>query len=81
MCELGNLEVEERAAVAWPAPAHAGPAQASLQDAEGQDLEILAVRSWFLAGKAAAASFLWERTFPRRAVAHPIFRPWQPFAA
>src|SRR5262245_5327598 len=35
MCELGNLEVEERAAVARPAPAHAGPAQASLQDAEG----------------------------------------------
>src|SRR5262245_51767649 len=35
MCELGNLEVEERAAVARPAPAHTGPAQASLQDAEG----------------------------------------------
>src|SRR5215813_1703357 len=35
MCELGNIEVEERAAVARPAPAHAGPAQASLQDAEG----------------------------------------------
>src|SRR5262249_40967418 len=35
MCELGNHEVEERAAVARPAPAHAGPAQASLQDAEG----------------------------------------------
>src|SRR5262245_28115799 len=35
MCELGNFEFEERAAVARPAPAHAGPAQASLQDAEG----------------------------------------------
>src|SRR5262249_5055316 len=34
-CALGNLEVEERAAVARPALAHAGPAQASLQDAEG----------------------------------------------
>src|SRR5262245_11234971 len=76
MCELGNLEVEERAAVARPAPAHAGPAQASLQDAEGQDLEILAVRAWCLAGKTAAAFLFCERTFPGRAVAHPIFRPW-----
>src|SRR5262249_28057374 len=81
MCELGNLEVEERAAVARPAPAHAGPAQASLQDAEGQNLEILVVGARFLAGKAAVALLLSERTFPGRAVAHPIFRPWQPFAA
>src|SRR5215475_15258902 len=37
MRELCNFEVEECAAVARPAAAHAGPAQASLQDAEGQD--------------------------------------------
>ena len=73
--ELRNLEIEERAAVARPAPAHAGPAQASLQDAEGQDLEILVVRARFLAGKAAAALLLCERTFPRRAVTHAIFQP------
>jgi hypothetical protein len=38
--ELCNFEVEECAAIARPAAAHAGPAQASLQDAEGQDFEI-----------------------------------------
>src|SRR5262249_16706537 len=75
MRELRNLEVEERATVAWPAPAHASPAQASLEDAEGQNLEILVVRAGFLAGKAAAALLLCERTFPGRAVAHAIFRP------
>src|SRR5262245_28539061 len=69
MREIRNFEVEERAPVARPAPAHAGPAQASLQDAEGQDLEILVVRAGFLAGKAAAALLLCERTLPRRAVA------------
>src|SRR5262245_14930451 len=74
MRELRNLEVEERAAVARPAPAHAGPAQARLQDAEGQDLEILVVRARFLAGKAATALLLCERTFPGRAVAHVFFR-------
>lgn len=73
--ELRNLEVEERAPVARPATAHASPAQASLQDAEGQDFEILVVRARFPAGKAAAALLLCERTFPRRAVAHAIFRP------
>src|SRR5262245_14688159 len=72
--ELRNFEVEECAPVARPAPAHAGPAQASLQDAEGQDLEILAVRARFLAGKAAAALLLCEGTLPGRAVAHSIFR-------
>src|SRR5215470_2185417 len=75
MRELRNLEVEERATVAWPAPAHASPAQASLQDAEGQNFEILVVRAGFLAGKAAAALLLCERTFPGRAVAHAIVRP------
>src|SRR5438094_7733159 len=74
MRELRNFEIEERAPVARPAPAHAGPAQASLQDAEGQDLEILVVRARFLAGKAAAALLLCERTLPGRAVAHSIFR-------
>src|SRR6267142_727945 len=74
MRELRNCEIEERAPVARPAPAHAGPAQASLQDAEGQDLEILVVRARFLAGKAAAALLLCERTLPGRAVAHSIFR-------
>src|SRR2546423_5403338 len=74
MRELRNFEIEERAPVARPAPAHAGPAQASLQDAEGQDLEILVVRARFLAGKAAAALLLCERTLPGRAMAHPIFR-------
>src|SRR5213080_3427444 len=69
-----DFEIEERAPVARPAPAHAGPAQASLQDAEGQDLEILVVRARFLAGKAAAALLLCERTLPGRAVAHSIFR-------
>src|SRR5262245_8412001 len=61
--------------------ASSGPAHTSVQDAERQDLEILAGRAWFPAGKAAAAFLLCERTFPGRAVAHPIFRPWQPFAA
>src|SRR5262247_4182678 len=51
MRELRNLEVEERATVARPAPAHAAPAQASLQDAEGQNLEMLAVRAGFLPGR------------------------------
>src|SRR5437879_13314373 len=74
MRELRNFEIEERAPVARPAPTHAGPAQASLQDAEGQDLEILVVRARFLAGKAAAALLLCERTLPGRAVAHSIFR-------
>src|SRR2546421_11805346 len=74
MRELRNFEIEERAPVARPAPAHAGPAQASLQDAEGQDLEILVVRARSLAGKAAAALLLCERTLPGRAVAHSIFR-------
>src|SRR5262245_17825205 len=74
MRELRNFEVEERAPVARPAPAHAGPAQASLQDAEGQDLEVLVVRARLLAGKAAAALLLCERTLPGRAVAHSIFR-------
>src|SRR5258706_9871 len=55
-------------------PAHAGPAQASLQDAEGQDLETLVVRARSLAGKAAAALLLCERTLPGRAVAHSILR-------
>src|SRR5437868_4611849 len=72
--ELRNFEIEERAPVARPAPAHASPAQASLQDAEGQDLEILMVRARFFAGKAAAALLLCERTLPGRAVAHSIFR-------
>jgi len=72
--ELRSFEIEERAAVARPVPAHAGPAQASLQDAEGQDLEILVVRARFLAGKAAAALLLCERTFPGRAVTHATFR-------
>src|SRR5882762_8162905 len=74
MREVRNFEIEKRAPVARPAPAHAGPAQASLQDAEGQDLEILVVRARFLAGKAAAALLLCERTLPGRAVAHSIFR-------
>src|SRR5436190_13094413 len=74
MRELRNFEIEERAPVARPAHAHAGPAQASLQDAEGQDLEILVVRARSLAGKAAAALLLCERTLPGRAVAHSIFR-------
>src|SRR5438309_3834438 len=74
MRELRNFEIEERAPVARPAPAHAGPAQASLQDAEGQALEILVVGARFLAGKAAAALLLCERTLPGRAVAHSIFR-------
>src|SRR5258707_281485 len=74
MRELRNFEIEERAPVARPAPAQAGPAQASLQDAEGQDLEILVVRARSLAGKAAAALLLCERTLPGRAVAHSIFR-------
>src|SRR5215470_1836395 len=74
MRELRNFEIEERAPVARPAPAHASPAQASLQDAEGQDLEILVVRARFFAGKAAAALLLSERTLPGRAVAHSIFR-------
>jgi hypothetical protein len=74
MRELGNFEIEERVPVARPALAHAGPAQARLQDAEGQDLEILVVGARFLAGKAAAALFLCERAFPGRAVAHSIFR-------
>src|SRR4029450_4549711 len=76
MRELRDIEVAERTAVARPAPAHAGPAQASLQDAEGQNLEILVVRARFLAGKAAAPLLLCERTFPGRAVAHAIFRPY-----
>src|SRR4030095_529957 len=75
MRELRNLEVEERGAVARPVPAHAGRAQAPRQDAEGQDLERLVVRARFLAGEAAAALLLCERTFPRRAVAHATFRP------
>src|SRR5262245_22513077 len=62
---LRNFEIEERAPVAWPVPAHARPAQASLQDAEGQDLEILVVRARFLAGKATTALLLCERTLPR----------------
>ena len=66
MRELRNVEVEERATIERPAPAHAGPAQASLQDAEGQDLEILVVRARFLARKTAAALLLCERTFPAR---------------
>src|SRR5258706_3396767 len=74
MRELRNFEIEERAPVARPAPAHAGPAQASLQDAEGQDLEILVVRARSLAGKAAAALLLCERTLPGRAAAPSIFR-------
>src|SRR5262249_35696165 len=64
MRELRNFEVEKRAPVARPAPAHAGPAQASLHDAEGQDLEILVVRARSLAGKAAAELLLCERTLP-----------------
>src|SRR5215471_15969286 len=36
MCELCNFEVEECAAVARPVAAYAGPAQASLQNAERQ---------------------------------------------
>src|SRR5262245_11306574 len=89
MRELCNFEVEECAAVARPAAAHAGPAQASLQDAEGQDFEILVVRTRSLAGKAAARLLLRERTFPGRAVGHALsaLRPfmngrerWQPFA-
>src|SRR4030095_11392151 len=74
MRELRNLEVEERTAVERPAPAHAGPVQASLQDAEAQHLEILVIGARFLAGKAAAAMLLCERAFPGRAVAHAIFR-------
>src|SRR5438132_9756337 len=74
MRELRNFEIEERAPVARPVPAHAGPAQASLQDADGQDLEILVVRARSLAGKAAAALLLCARTLPGRAVAHSIFR-------
>src|SRR5262245_13037533 len=72
MRELCNFEVEECAAVARPAAAHAGPAQASLQDAEGQDFEILVVRTRSLAGKAAARLLLRERTFPGRAVGHAL---------
>src|SRR5215813_2672445 len=44
------------------------PVLVGLQNAEGQDLEILAVRARFLAGKAAAALLLCERTFPGRAM-------------
>src|SRR5215468_3794347 len=70
--ELCNFEVEESTAVARPAAAHAGPAQASLQDAEGQDFEILVVRTRSLAGKAAARLLLRERTFPGRAMGHAL---------
>src|SRR5262245_52184570 len=73
MRELRNFEIEERSPVARPAPAHASPAQASLEDAEGQNLEIFVVRARFFAGKAAAALLLCERTLPGRAVAHSIF--------
>src|SRR5262245_23016876 len=72
MRELCNVEVEECTAVARPAAAHAGPAQTSLQDAEGQDFEVLAVRTRSLAGKTAARLLLRERTFPRRAVGHAL---------
>ena len=41
MREVRNLEVEERAAVARPAAAHAGPAQASLQDPFVETKEML----------------------------------------
>src|SRR5215470_5237055 len=72
MRKLCNFEVEECTAVARPAAAHAGPAQASLQDAERQDLEILVVRTRSLAGKAAARFLLRERTFPGRAMGHAV---------
>src|SRR5215468_925745 len=74
MRELCNFEVEECAAIARPAAAHAGPAQASLQDAQGQDFEILVVRTRSLAGKAAARLLLRECTFPERASAAPLAR-------
>src|SRR5215475_5886530 len=72
MREFCNFEVEECTAVARPAAAHAGPSQASLQDAEAQDFEILVVRTRSLAGKAAARLLLRERTFPWRAMGHAL---------
>jgi len=49
--ELRNFEIEKRAPVARPAPAHACPAQASLQDAEGRTSKYLWSVRGFLAGR------------------------------
>ena len=66
--------LRSNAAGARPAPAHAGPAEPSLQDAEAKDLEILVVRARLLARKASAVVLLCEGALPRRAMGQLIFR-------